>query len=352
MKMTHIAWLGDHNFGDDIMANAIWDACRERFSPLHTTVWCDKMPTLPAHTSWIYPFLLPYGYGQSFFERRALDSSDLLVIGGGSVLHSQRSSNWKRAAVETLKRRHPNKKAVGISLSVGPFDSTEDEKACVRFLQSLDGCALRESASFAFASSLDLPYKPIAAFDVCGAYLAQRKLMQKPTTVDIQTVGVSLRLPYRTDTDIVTANYAALLRELASRFERIRLFSFSNDRTHYEQAYCERVKQISGIDRIDIVPYTDHHEQFTRAMRETDFFITTKLHGLLLSFLMNIPCTSISYQKKFEDFCSDIHLPPEHQWTQANFDPVAIADSVAPYAYVDQTPFFEAAQKNFDVLRF
>jgi polysaccharide pyruvyl transferase WcaK-like protein len=349
MNALHIAWLGDKNFGDDLMAQAIRDAFLARHPDTTFLTWCEKRPAHRLGVKWIYPFQLPRGVGNRFWEQRALQKADILIVGGGSVLHSARSSNWKRQAVEGFKRMHPRGKAVGIGLSIGPFTSSVDEAACISFLKSLDACALREKESFDFAQTQQLPYAPIKAFDLCASYLQHHGFSAKQQTEKISCVGVSVRLPHKTDVARTTKKYVQLLKELSETFPRIKLFSFSNDSTQYEANYCKNLIAEAGSKNIELVTYANNIDDFLSAIRSVDFFITTKLHGLLLSFLLNIPCGSISYQKKFDDFCADLHIPQHLQWTQENFDPTTAVNSVAPYMYIDQRPFFEEANNSFRV---
>ena len=110
MNIVHIAWLGGQNFGDDLMADMVWGELRKHDPDLHVTIWSHDKPFPRQGTSWIYRniphFIFALGFLSRFFrhmaEKRALRNADMLLIGGGTVLHSMNSIGWKYDAAKGI----------------------------------------------------------------------------------------------------------------------------------------------------------------------------------------------------------------------------------------------------------
>ena len=347
MNCVHIAWLGEQNFGDDIMAIAVSNYLRNHFKRFNHAIWCANRPRLP-FTHWVYP-VKTNTLLDNYWENRSLKKADVLLIGGGSVLHSAKSSNWKRKVADRFKKTGSNKKTLGIGLSVGPFDAPDDEAACRDFLRSLDACALRDRFSYDFAVGCGLNYKPVLSFDLAACYLEDKKIKSRENKRVIETVGVCVRLPYRADIEIVTKNYISLLRGLGRKFPKIKLFSFTAKGSQCDFGYCRELADASGLDNLQIIRYTGNDEDFTNQIKSCDFFISTKLHGIILPYLLNIPFIAISYQKKFEDFADYIGLSNRYLFQQSSFDPQAVISAIEPYNLNINPHVWELARKNFSV---
>ncbi|MDD5290990.1 MAG: polysaccharide pyruvyl transferase family protein [Patescibacteria group bacterium] len=346
MNIVHIAWRGSKNYGDDVMAEAIKIFLWQKYKEYNYWVWAEERPH---GDKWIYPFKIKICFLRKWWENRILRKTDLLIIGGGSVLHSANSSNWKRRGAEYLKKNNKNGRVVGVGLSIGPFGSQEDERACVKLLQILDTCSFRDEDSFKFAQKLNLPYKPILSFDLAASYLKFKNICPRNKVRTINNIGIAVRLPYKSNYTKVFNNYVELLRELGKKYEKIKLFCFSNDEQKIELNFCQKLYKEISLDNLEIIPYVNDSKSFTEEIKRCDFFISTKLHGIVVPFLLDVPFISISYQKKFEDFCDYINLPLQYRFLQSDFEPELILKNISLYSLGTTNKFFPLAMKNFEV---
>ena len=348
MNILHIAWLSAGNFGDDLMSEAVHEVMDKKFGTNEWTIWCHDTPiSLPKNSRWIYQQgLLPLP--KRFYEKRALNNADMLLIGGGSVLHSYNSCEWKRKAAVAF-HKEGKRKVFGIGLGIGPFDTKKDEDACAAFLRELDGCAFRDRASYQFALTLDLPYVPVMAFDLaaCAEVVSE---MTMPVVREIEHIGVSVRIPYRVDAEKVTREYISLLSALAHKYKKVTLFSFSLDKSETELEYCKQLVKGAKNTEIDIVSYRSDTKEFIRALSLCDFHVTTKFHGAVISYISGIPFTIISYQRKFEDFAEDIGLPMSQRFTQTTIDMEKILDSIHYYPMTGNETAEARSLLSFDVI--
>ncbi len=355
MKIVHIAWLGAQNYGDDLMAEAVQNYLNTHFQIEKYTIWSQAHPTIHKKYTWIYPPLLGNRFKPTFFENRALKKADLLLVGGGSVLHSSASSLWKERGIAFFKQ-NTSGAALGINVSVGPFKTTADEAACSRVLKLLDACTFRDKASFDFACALNLPYQPELTFDLAACYLEDQKILPREKVATIGTIGLTLREPERAGYQEIFNNYVALLKLVSTKYPCIRLFCFSGALSkNNEFVFCQKLLNAAQI-KAQIIIYTGNAQSFTEEIKKCDFFISTRLHGLIVPYLLNIPFISLAHKsssdhKKFGDFNEYIQLPKDVQFEQDNFTPSEIIQRIVPYELPHQTPFFELARKNFTVFK-
>ena len=350
MKITHIAWLGHKNYGDDIMAVAVRKYLAGRYHDVAYTIWCEGRPETGANLKWIYPFAIGNKYFKDFFENRALKKTDLLLIGGGAILHSAISIEWKQRGIDFLRQKKPAARAVGINLSLGPFSHDAVKLKCRTFLKSLDAASFRDLYSYEFARESDLPYEPVLSFDLTASYFEFFNIREKLASTEIKCIGISIREPYgASDTAGIFNNYTSLIKRLAESYERIVLFAFCTSTCFGDVKFIERIRNKIPLKNIEIVPYRENALSFTEHIRVCDFFISTRLHGTIVAFLLNIPFIGISYHKKCDDFMQYIGIPGQCMVNQAEFSAADILARIQAYQLPDQARYRVLAAKNFTV---
>lgn len=291
-KVIRVAWLGHSNFGDDLMSYVIDSWLRELFGEVDNLIMCDgSVKSEGTHRSIFPNSWLPRRINKMFAKRR-IEKSDLVVIGGGSILHSEQSIQWKQKVVDKAKQR--GIPVVGINLSIGPLKTELAEKLCTEFLNSLDTFSLRDVASYEWAEKQNINSHYIESTDLAGAYIEQVKpqLWQKTNNV----VGVSF---VRTTNTKQLERNKSLLIDLASRFDAVKLFSFCTSDTFGDQNMNYGLAKLSK--NIKVVDYKETIT-FTQELSECGFFVGERLHSIILSYLLGTPFITLSYHKKCSDF--------------------------------------------------
>src|SRR5690554_1137675 len=160
-------YYGQLNAGDDAFIEvASWGA--NKYWNKNKNVFLARKNSLPDTRKKIrgYPLTIPKTYNLQ--SRVLLTATDYLISGGGSTMNKELvKNNIKRLAVER-KKRGADIKIGGIGVSIGPFKSIRDENSTIEYLKSIDFLAVRDQASFDFASGLDLPYQTVNAFDLAA----------------------------------------------------------------------------------------------------------------------------------------------------------------------------------------
>lgn len=291
-KIIRVAWLGHSNFGDDLMSYVVDRWLHERFGEVDNLVMCEgSVKNVGTHRS-IYPVSwLPKRINKRFALQR-IANSDLVVIGGGSILHSEQSIRWKQEVVDKAKRL--GIPVVGINLSIGPLKTELAESLCGKFLRSLDAFSLRDTASCEWVEKQDTQPLYIESADLAGAYIEQvrTQLWSQKSNV----VGVSF---VRTICPKQLARNESILVDLASRYDRVKLFSFCTSDTLGDQNMNYGLANVAN--NIQVIDYQETIA-FTQELSECGFFVGERLHSIILSYLLEIPFITLSYHKKCSDF--------------------------------------------------
>jgi polysaccharide pyruvyl transferase WcaK-like protein len=352
-KILHIAWLGAGNFGDDLMAAGLHPFLLERYAPSEILLWCNGRPRNEPHCRWIYESVRGSGIVRAFqrFHSRiqAMSASSLIIIGGGSVMHSANSTAWKRRVVDGMRFFNRNRKAVGTGLSVGPFKDDIDKRYCSDLLTSLDQCAFRDSASYEFACGLNLSYKPVKAFDLSALFLENFTGKMSVSQQASGIVGLAVRIPFRSGKEDLLKRYVEIVRLLGRKYEKVRLLSLSTGPYEDDSGYCRAIKDSAGLGNVEIAEYSGDVEGFTRTLSDCDFIISAKFHGFLVPFLLGIPFLAISYHRKFEDFAQDTGIPQERIFSEEDFRPAEILERMSPWKTGNRERYFEMARLNLSV---
>ena len=351
MNIVHIAWLGGHNFGDDLMADMVWGELRKHDPDLHVTVWSHDKPFPREGMTWIYRNIPRIGFLRRIVEKRALKKADML-LGGGTVLHSMNSISWKYEAVKLFKQLHPDRAAIGVCLSAGPFKGKAEEDECGKLFRLFDALAVRDRPSYEFAKSQGLTYEPVEARDLSGAFLKDVGILPRERITEIQRVGLMFNLPKAIDEARLTEVYAGVLKRLVSDGKEVLVFGASCPPNNEDRRYIERLLAKSGVkERITTIVYNHDPVAFTKKIRECDYIVSSRLHGLVLGYFLNIPVSFISYRKKFEDFADSVGIPKGKRFVEATATTEELYRSVGVYPHKGIDEEVVRSYRNFEVLR-
>jgi len=347
MEITHIAWLGYNNFGDDVMAMAVREYLSSLYKDVNYTVWSERKPKLSKNVKWIYPLNLKGRFIKNYFEKRALKKTDILLIGGGSILHSQNSIIWKQEAVDIARAVNPKAKIIGINLSVGPFANKRAEESCIKLLNSLDIASFRDEKSYSFALNKITTYKPIESFDLAAYFLQINNFFPKIKTDKINSIGVALKSSG--DDKLSLKSQSEFLIRLSQKFNKIKLFSFCNFKNYGETEYLNNLVKFSKLSNIEVISYNGDSVLFTKKIAECDFFISSRLHGLVIAFLLNIPFISLSYHQKCLDFVHNLSIPEKYVFNLEKFEIDDVINNIKLYNLPDQSKYYQLSLENFKV---
>lgn len=307
-------YYGQLNTGDDAFIEvASWGA--DKYWKKNKNIFLAKEANLPDTIKIIrgYPFSIPKTY--SLQSKILLRSTNYLISAGGSTIHSELpANNIKSLAVERKKRGTPLKIG-GIGVSIGPFKSLNDEKATIEYLKNIDFLAVRDQASFDFASTINLPYQTINAFDLAALLPDIYGLNKTNTTITSKkTIGVSV-CPVESIND--KNNVADELSRNRNLVELLKHLDIDNDihmkffvingnpRVGDLKLTLETIERVAPKS-FEIIHYTKKTRTVWNEIKSCDFVISTRLHAAIFACFSNTPFMLNEYHRKCGDFLDNV----------------------------------------------
>ena len=274
-----------------------------------------------------------------------LRSTDYLISGGGSTIHSKlRSYNIKKQAL-LLKKKGIKIKIGGIGVSIGPFKSIEDENAVVDYLKSIDFLAVRDQFSYDYVSSLDLPYKPINSFDLAALLPEIYNYKKNKKSRLKKIIGISV-CPYESlnsSLNIKNENKRnQFTKELIKKLDASGDFLFKfyvingNDRIGDLQLTKEIIADTSPSNYL-ISHYTKRTQETWESIAECDFVITTRLHAAIFACFARTPFMLNEYHRKCTDFLNTIGYKDQFRLFDTDFNIYEKAEQILNILYTPNT---------------
>lgn len=349
----HIGWFAHGNFGDDLMTHIIHYKLNNVFEDPSIRLWSHERP-LGLKQKWFYPFNLRSQRIRDLWAPVGLMGMSSLIIGGGSILHTENSIRWKLKAIEQLKRQNRKAKSVGVNLSLGPFENKNAEKLCLDLISKLDGISLRDDDSFKWATQTN-GKNVIKGFDIVAKYIRDKKFSQ---TGETNTLALVLMKPLD-HFDKTHKENLLLVQNVLKRFEKINLVSFSEGTDLSDYAYqCALYEELSqeGREKLSFIRYQDDMDDFLAKFAQHSYVITNRFHGNVLSYLFGIPFISLCFKryfKKNKDFMEMVESQEDQYFVYDNetkLDVPKLLECIKHQALIPKEDFFARSEACLNVL--
>lgn len=328
-------YYGHSNTGDDAFVEvASWGA--EKYWSKSKSIFLAKQDNLPITSKKIkgYPFSIPKTY--SLQRRLLLSSTDYLISAGGSTIHGElETNNIKRLAVES-KKKGSKIMVGGIGVSIGPFKTLIDEKSTIEYLKNIDFLAVRDKTSFDFASSLNLPYETVDAFDLAALLPEIYGIKMQNNLSSKKVIGISV-CPYESISN--TANIENEKKRNATVVELLKILN-REENIHFkffiinghakvgdQKLTKETIEKVSP-DSYEVIPYTRKTQSIWDEIASCDFVISTRLHAAIFACFSNTPFMLNEYHRKCGDFLENIGYEESLRMFDSEYQPKTTAKDI------------------------
>lgn len=348
LRAGFTGYYGVNNFGDDLFgmvcaaaAREFWAAEPQLVGPAIDGV--DVRATMPRwYPASLYGSTSPFGKASRYCSfRRGLAASDVLVLGGGSVINA-RESFRKPLMLRAKRGRGLRLAAVGVS--IGPFADTASELASAAFIERFDYISVRDRRSHALAEKMGFADKVHAGRDLAGLLPPpQRRHMRSgdPLVVGVAPCRYTVK-DYSAPT--VEAWQAGLVEALAALAAscaiRVQVFSLNEHAVHGDRALadglCERLCERSVHAKR--IGYRLGPAATVDAIAACDAIVSARLHGAIVAYMQGVPFAIVDYHPKCRDFAEDIGLPAERLIGTGNHGPDDLATALASLLESERQP--------------
>jgi polysaccharide pyruvyl transferase WcaK-like protein len=261
---------------------------------------------------------------------RGLSSSDVLVMGGGSVIGGVTRSLFRQRMMVSA-RASGKLKLAAVGVSIGPIESVSAEDAVARFVESFDYISVRDKRSYDLAVRMGVSEKVHLGRDLAGllplitdisnaaAGAAGAAGAARRDGGDGVRIGVA-PCNYRASSydapgkeQLLEALTEQLVRLAGSRRLQVDIFSLNEHAVHGDHALaCELEQKL--VDRgvgTCMQRYRGRSPlSVDQAIGECGAFISVRLHGAIVAYLQGVPFAIVDYHPKCNDFADEVGLSP------------------------------------------
>jgi len=308
LRILLCGYYGQMNSGDDALAYVCLDQIYKYWNDnVIVEIMSDTPIAHPCQIKVVYPNLT-----RKFSRISALLRADALVYGGGGVFQDHRGlgdlyEKLKFAIIAKLKKIP----IVYLSVSIGPLTTRRGKVLTKMILNLADFVSVRDEKSYnilkeelKICTELDLTYD-----------LAL--LMRESVTVvsrEEKTVGVSL-LPlvdsfYLKHDKHLYENICRSLNWVALQGYKIKFIAFN--KTSGDDSISKKIsEQIAPPVEIEFVDYNKNPYSVLEEVGRCTVFVGMRLHAIIFSYVMNVPCLMINYHPKCEEFVKHMRINSE-----------------------------------------
>ncbi|MEL6350729.1 MAG: polysaccharide pyruvyl transferase family protein [Cyanobacteria bacterium J06627_28] len=323
-----IGWNGKRNVGDDAMTAVIINYILKYVNPsanFRLLADADRLAhytqanteikgfsryntfqSIPYVRRWLNPIL---------FDRRLAHEAPLLLVGGGSIFHTAVHSQRLSRVIATTRQAHPNAVIASLGISIGPFQTAAQYKACKQTTSQLDFIAVRDQRSWEMLQSFELEIPSVNAMDI--ALLLPEVLPDMPSDArpnvgaktdgpSVPSVAIALRHGQTPPAFIrtVTASLDALQTDNPSVVVEFLNFSDVDEpASRYVQS------KLKHSERTKFYPYSDRPEEMYQRIAQSSLVLASRLHAAVIAYAVETPFGVLAYHQKCIDFAEAVNLP-------------------------------------------
>ncbi len=359
MKIVYEGFYGFKNTGDDAFievstwgAEKYWECRNNVFlgASLPDTIYTiNKKQVLPSVKGFDRINLLSHLVNTNYF-----------ISSGGSTL-SELPWHSNKMLAKQFKKIKPGLKLGAIGVSVGPFKNSDDEKDIIGYLQSLDFLSVRDYRSYQYASSLDLPYNPVNAFDLAAllpqVYNQPKKVIStaKKPTIGISICNYESYIGGNVSKESKRNSFFKELIGLLNKQDNVlfKAFIINGNKKIGDLQITNKLTNGIPNDRLSVIAYNKNTKMIWDEIRSCDLMISTRLHASIFSCYANVPFFLIEYHKKCSDFLEDVGQHKGYRIYDAEVSPSEVLQKINSILdgnyfepkYIDKT--IALSEKNF-----
>jgi len=351
-EVLFTGYYGQLNTGDDafvVVANwgarKYWNKTNNKFLAIK-----KNLPEMSGING--YPFSFPRTYSSQ--SKLLISNTNYLISAGGSTIHSSLQKNNIKQLALNEKRIGAKIKIGGIGVSIGPFKTSQDEKAVIEYLKNIDFLAVRDQRSYDFVEQLNLPYKPINSFDL-AALLPEIYGNNEKRTIknSIKTIGVSV-CPVES---IIGASIEKEEQRNKRTVELLKLLDSKED-IHFKFFIINGNSKVGDLNlskeiiakvqpkSYEIVEYSKDTNYIWSEISKCDFVISTRLHAAIFAFFSNTLFMLNDYYIKCSDFLDDVGHNVDYRLYNNDYDIVNKVNTIIDVLSQDSNYIFPSNIKN------
>ncbi|PZD79111.1 polysaccharide pyruvyl transferase family protein [Mesonia sp. K7] len=264
------------------------------------------------------------GFDRISFLNAFLTNDFFISAGGSTFSEMPIHSNKSLARLISYTKKM---KLGAIGVSVGPFKNLKDEVKVQKYLKSISFLALRDTRSYEYVKTLNLPYQPVKAFDL-AALLPEVYQYQKKSSPTKTTIGLSIcnYESYTGGSPKKEKNRNLFFKEVVKHLDKnmnihFKVFIINGNPIFGDQEISKNLVEGINPEKIEFIPYQKELKKTWDEIASCDLVISTRLHASIFACFAQVPFLLIEYHKKCTDFLKDVGQSKDYFLGDAELSP-------------------------------
>lgn len=290
LKVYATGFYGQKNFGDDLFCLVIMNNIKRNHKLKLVGVTQDIFEeyshlSINSNKNIVNNKGLTGKFYRIFLNITAVFLSDVIIFGGGSVFGQYAS--YKQRNLTIFLAKLLNKKVYALGISVGPFKDNSQKNDFLKLLKKIDKIWIRDKKSEAYLIEQKVPY--IQAGDI--VFSLRNELGTKSTEKKLLVVAIH-------DEKYIKDSICSINKHIQNKGKVI-VLSLDEESV----AISMLMKELySDSENVSFMFYNNNLIEVINVFKKAEFVITSKLHGAIISYILNIPFYLYTYQEKCTEF--------------------------------------------------
>lgn len=236
-----------------------------------------------------------------FFEDR-IHSYDLIIFGGGNMLMSNSDNNTtlNRISDYITSSRGLNKPIWVVDVGIGPFYSEDDARNAASTLNKCDYISFRDEKSYklfkdygGYVDKATVSVDSVLRKEYSFTRFKKEKVNNRVALNIINSDLIKNNYPNR---KITNQNYIELIAKLIDQDINVILYTTTREDNVALSEIYNQFKKNPKVQKIDVNGLKDIENLY----KSVDLVIGSRMHSMILSYVMYTPIVGLSWQSKID----------------------------------------------------
>ncbi len=315
-KILNIAWMAHGDFGDEVMGFVLRSYLKKYGCSSITYYQKGYADRYVGKDDIEMSFIHPHGrirILRNIIDRLKLRAFNAVIVGGGSILHSAKSIQWKQEIVKRVCKGNKNFFVGLLGVSLGPFKGREDKRVCADFLNITHVNIFRDDYSAKLAKDISNNSNNHASLDssLLLPKLFPQEFSPQNFKKDSNVVGIMF---VRNNTHLDEFNkehrlerFVDIVNHITKQGKVVKLISLYTGSAYSDNELIREIEK--SVDMPKLVYshiFSGDIFETMREIGECGDVISMRLHGIIFAYLLQIPFLSLEYDPKNSNFCQTV----------------------------------------------
>lgn len=332
MRTINISWVGHNNFGDELIGYAIRLLLNKYAGIKRLNYYQDVGCPIYIGENDIQTSVLhneqTFNRVKKLFDNYYLRNVQNVIVGGGSMFMTEYSISWKNYIIDKVLKYNPSACIAAVGVTFGDFADSKAEQLAINFIKKFDYIVTRDKSSAEWASQYISSEHICASSDLALTlpHMASHLFPPKPIK-NTHKLALVLSPPKDINSkEQVFKFYAEMTKQARANGIEVSLYAFCCNGKNDDAEFIAELGSKLGVEAHNFS--NANIDEMIMHLNGCSHVVSTRFHGIVLAYLLDIPFVSISDHCKSIEFCADIGYAQRFQMSRETENDFSLVEDV------------------------